>query len=191
MSGAPSWSRTRPGSPRLKEYCRRAGAPDRAFGAATSRDAWADRLAERDAEETHFTIPNRTFAWHDLMARTMSCLSTNPAALRRWRTADPHLRHHGVRATEDQAQCALTLPASDLRPCRGCFTSATSSELLISVPRATHTHDLAASMVWSWFSRMAAGVNTPHTGPRRIGRTAWLIVTSASCAPSKCSILGL
>jgi hypothetical protein len=31
-------------------------------------DAGADRLAERDAEETLFTIPNRTFAWHDLMA---------------------------------------------------------------------------------------------------------------------------
>jgi hypothetical protein len=68
MSDMPSRSRTRPGSPRLKEYCRKAGAPDRAFGAATSRDAGADRLAERDAEETLFTIGNRTFAWHDLTA---------------------------------------------------------------------------------------------------------------------------
>lgn len=31
-----------------------------------------------------------------------------PAACRRWRTADPGLRHNGVRAAEDPAQGALT-----------------------------------------------------------------------------------
>jgi NAD(P)-dependent dehydrogenase (short-subunit alcohol dehydrogenase family) len=82
MSGVPSRSRTRPGSPRLKEYCRRAGAPDRGvWSSHFSRMRGADRLAERDAEETLFTIPNRTFAWHDLMASDHACqrhCSINP-----------------------------------------------------------------------------------------------------------------
>ena len=58
MSGVPSRSRMRPGSPRLKEYCRRAGSPDRAFGAATSRDAGADRLAQsRQSRPDHQQHP--------------------------------------------------------------------------------------------------------------------------------------
>ena len=98
MSGVPSRSRTRPGSPRLKEYCPRAGAPDRAYGAATSRDAGADRLAERDAEETLFTIPNRTFAWHDLMASDHVVSET--------------LLHQppGVSAASTQSSCSVDAP---------------------------------------------------------------------------------
>ena len=63
MSGAPSWSRSRPGSPRLEESRRELAQLTRAFKAASSRDAGAGRLAELDAEETLFTIP-RTLAWH-------------------------------------------------------------------------------------------------------------------------------
>ena len=63
MSGAPSSSRSRPGSPRLEESRRELAHLTRAFKAASSRVAGPGPLAELDAEETLFTIP-RTLAWH-------------------------------------------------------------------------------------------------------------------------------
>ena len=62
MSGALSWSRSRPGSPRLEESRRELAHLTRAFKAASSRDA-RPAGSELDAEETLFTIP-RTLAWH-------------------------------------------------------------------------------------------------------------------------------
>src|SRR5688500_8628918 len=65
MSGAPSRSRSplaRHDSRNVAELARLTGRLEQPVRGMRGR------LAERDAEETLFTIPNRTLAWHDQIA---------------------------------------------------------------------------------------------------------------------------
>ena len=71
MSGAPSWSRSRPGSPRLEESRRELAHLTRAFKAASSRDAGPAGSLSSMPKRSSSQSPGHWHGTHRIL--TMSC----------------------------------------------------------------------------------------------------------------------